>query len=265
MGAADVPDVVEDHRIARHVQCGERLEFRRHWLPHIERRRDCASAARSNPQTPAARRQCSACRASVLRRVNWHERAVVCAPPDTSEHWRTRKGNGAAHFEAAGATPRVLKPQRRTLCERTVDVGSGVGSADPDVVQPAVVTGGQCAAGVDNVATNAGLWFGFCCGWRLGCTGPQVAPLLAGTGAAWWTRSGSRKAMWSFASKPHARTGCSGADSAFGGSARGEVDPLERPIRPVEPCADHSPERFVQVGVGSAHPRPGPHVHPVEG
>jgi hypothetical protein len=28
---------------------------------------------------------------------------------------------------------------------------------------------------------------------------------------------------------------------------------------------DRSPERFVQVGVGSAHPRPGPHVHPVEG
>ncbi len=55
------------------------------------------------------------------------------------------------------------------------------------------------------------------------------------------------------------------ADGAFGGSARGEVDPLERPIRPVEPCADRSPERFVQVGVGSAHPRSGPHVHPVEG
>ena len=69
----------------------------------------------------------------------------------------------------------------------------------------------------------------------------------------------------SFASKPHARTGCSGADGAFGGSARDEVDPLERPIRPVEPCADRSPERFVQVGVGSAHPRPGPHVHPVAG
>ena len=30
----------------------------------------------------------------------------------------------------------------------------------------------------------------------------------------------------------------------FGGSARREVDPLERPIRP---CADRSPERFVKV------------------
>ena len=49
-----------------------------------------------------------------------------------------------------------------------MDVGSGVGSADPDVVQPAVVTGGQYAANVDNVATNAGLWFGFCCGLAAG-------------------------------------------------------------------------------------------------
>jgi hypothetical protein len=67
MGAPDVPDVVEDHRIARHVQCGEHLEFRRHSLPLIERRRDCASAARTNPQPPAAKRSVARVALLILR------------------------------------------------------------------------------------------------------------------------------------------------------------------------------------------------------
>ena len=48
------------------------------------------------------------------------------------------------------------------------DGGSGVGSADADVVQPARVAEGQCAAGIDDVAADPGLRFSFCCGWWAG-------------------------------------------------------------------------------------------------
>src|SRR5688572_5861763 len=44
------------------------------------------------------------------------------------------------------------------------DGGSGVGSADADVVQPAVVAEGEFAVAVDHIAADPGLWFSF-----LGC------------------------------------------------------------------------------------------------
>ena len=37
------------------------------------------------------------------------------------------------------------------------DGGSGVGSTDADVVQPAVMAESECAAGVDDVAADPGL------------------------------------------------------------------------------------------------------------
>jgi hypothetical protein len=48
------------------------------------------------------------------------------------------------------------------------DGGSGVGSADPDVVQPAVVAEAEFAVAVDDVAADPGLRLAIRGGWRAG-------------------------------------------------------------------------------------------------
>ena len=51
--------------------------------------------------------------------------------------------------------------------------GSGVGSSDSDVVQPACVAEGECAAGIDYVAADSGLRVGWC-GASRGGFGPGL-------------------------------------------------------------------------------------------